>query len=137
MIATLLMRDSGCGCRGSWCRIKRLNLEESDLNDASVELIAFALKSPNNEIKELNLDYWDVVSAENYLVPALKHPNCNLVKLSLSTYQHTEMALRVESMFRNRLALFVLLQGRAIEEIVLPVEAPTGGDVQVVGAALI
>ncbi|KAH6568919.1 hypothetical protein BASA62_005190 [Batrachochytrium salamandrivorans] len=82
-------------------RIKRLNLEESDLNDASVELIAFALKSPNNEIKELNLDYWDVVSAENYLVPALKHPNCNLVKLRA-----------------------------AIEEIVLPVEAPTGGDVQ-------
>ncbi|KAH9247217.1 hypothetical protein BASA81_015157 [Batrachochytrium salamandrivorans] len=92
-------------------RIKRLDLGYSNLNDASVELIALALQSLNSEMKELVLRYDDntAKSIEDHLVPALKHPNCNLVKLYLWTgpAMHREAARRVEDMFRNRLALFV------------------------------
>ncbi|KAH9255751.1 hypothetical protein BASA81_006145 [Batrachochytrium salamandrivorans] len=96
-------------------RIKRLILAHSNLNDTSVELIALALQSPNSEMKELVLLYdYTATSIEDHLVPALKHSNCNLVKLSLHTDHHTEAAGRVEAMFHNRLALFVLLQARQV-----------------------
>ncbi|KAH6561936.1 hypothetical protein BASA62_009498 [Batrachochytrium salamandrivorans] len=93
-------------------RIKGLDLEESDLNDASLEQIATTLKSPNNEMKELVLEYV-TSSIETHLVPALEHPNCNLVKLSLPAYPgHKEAAKTVEDVFYKRCTLFVLLQGR-------------------------
>ncbi|KAH9255835.1 hypothetical protein BASA81_006236 [Batrachochytrium salamandrivorans] len=92
-------------------RIKRLEIY-SDLSNASIALIALALQSPNSEMQELKLKYES--SIKNHLVPALKHPNCNLVRLSLLAYEpeHEEAAERMEDMFHNRLALFVLLQGK-------------------------
>ncbi|KAH9247095.1 hypothetical protein BASA81_015288 [Batrachochytrium salamandrivorans] len=96
-------------------RIKKLSVSYAILNDASVELIALALQSPNSEMKELVLRYDGnrARSIEDHLVPALKHPNCNLAKLSLwASQEHVETAQRVEDMFHNRLALFALLQGR-------------------------
>ncbi|KAH9256092.1 hypothetical protein BASA81_005868 [Batrachochytrium salamandrivorans] len=104
-------------------RIKRLDLGYSNLNDASVELIALALKSPNSELRELELWYNDntASSIETHLVPALKHPDCNLIKLSLLAYQeHREATRRVESKFCDRLALFVLLQGRQVRRLYCP-----------------
>ncbi|KAH9244992.1 hypothetical protein BASA81_017546 [Batrachochytrium salamandrivorans] len=94
-------------------RIKRLEVN-GRLNDASIELIALALKSPNNELRELVLLYDDntVSSIEDHLVSALKHPNCNLAKLSLwpGQAEHREAARRVEAVFRKRRTLLVLLQ---------------------------
>ncbi|KAH9247100.1 hypothetical protein BASA81_015293 [Batrachochytrium salamandrivorans] len=105
-------------------RIKRLDLEESDLNDASLEQIALALLSPNSEMKELMLLYDGntASSIKTHLVPALKHPNCNLVRLSLLTYEpeHKKAAKRVEDMFHNRRALFALLQGRQVKRRYCP-----------------
>ncbi|KAH9257343.1 hypothetical protein BASA81_004500 [Batrachochytrium salamandrivorans] len=95
-------------------RIKRLMLEDDRVNDASVELIALTLQSPNNEMKELVLDY-AASSIETHLVPALKHPNCNLAELLLLAYdEHKEAAKKVEDMFHNRRALFALLQGQQV-----------------------
>ncbi|KAH9251156.1 hypothetical protein BASA81_011055 [Batrachochytrium salamandrivorans] len=93
-------------------RIKKLMISRH-LDDASIELIALALQSPNNEMKELVLDY-AASSIETHLVPALKHPNCNLAKLSLFVHgsEHKEAAKAVEDTLRDRLALFALLQGR-------------------------
>ncbi|KAH9244991.1 hypothetical protein BASA81_017545 [Batrachochytrium salamandrivorans] len=120
-------------------RIKRLDLEDSDLNDASLEQIATALKSPNNEMKELVLKYDDgtASSIENHLTPVLKHPDCNLVKLSLQADQHKEAARRVEDMFRNRLALFVLLQGRQLRRRYCPLRRLPVEMFRLVAAALI
>ncbi|KAH9257344.1 hypothetical protein BASA81_004501 [Batrachochytrium salamandrivorans] len=97
-------------------RIKRLMLEGGRVSDASIELIALALKSPNNEMKELKVECAGSTMSgiKDHLVPALKHPNCNLAKLSLRAYRDREAAGRVEAMFRNRLALFVLLQGKQV-----------------------
>ncbi|KAH9256093.1 hypothetical protein BASA81_005869 [Batrachochytrium salamandrivorans] len=98
-------------------RIKRFE-GNSHLNTDSIELIALTLQSPNNEMKELVLLYEDntVSSIEDHLVPALKHPNCNLAELSLWAYhpRHEAAATRMEDMFYNRLALFVLLQGKQV-----------------------
>ncbi|KAH9246204.1 hypothetical protein BASA81_016238 [Batrachochytrium salamandrivorans] len=103
-------------------RIKRLALEDSTLDNASLEQICLALKSPSNELRELKLKYeGDTESTiEDQLVPALKHPNCNLVELSLRAYQHNEAANKVEDMFYNRLALFVLLQGQQARRLYCP-----------------
>ncbi|KAH6568916.1 hypothetical protein BASA62_005187 [Batrachochytrium salamandrivorans] len=103
-------------------RIKRLMLEGGRVSDASIELIALALESPNNEMKELSLWYDDTASSSTtHLVPALKHPNCNLAKLSFGAYlEHEKAAQRVEDMFYNRLALFVLLQGRQVKRRYCP-----------------
>ncbi|KAH6568920.1 hypothetical protein BASA62_005191 [Batrachochytrium salamandrivorans] len=99
-------------------RIKILELGDY-LNDASIKLIALALKSPNSELRELKLWYVNPMasSIENHLVPVWKHPNCNLAKLSFRVYHpmHKEAAKAVEAMFCNRLALFVLLQGRQVK----------------------
>ncbi|KAH9247097.1 hypothetical protein BASA81_015290 [Batrachochytrium salamandrivorans] len=96
-------------------RTKILDLGYSDLNDASIELIALALKSPNNEMKELVLPFGGntVSSIENLLMPALKHPNCNLAELSFRTFEpeHKEAARRVSSTFRKRLALLCCCRG--------------------------
>ncbi|KAH9250900.1 hypothetical protein BASA81_011288 [Batrachochytrium salamandrivorans] len=96
-------------------RTKRLGIDNY-LNDASVELIALVLQSPNSELKELSLWHGGMAnSIKTHLVPALKHPNCNLVKLSLLAYEEREeVAGRLEDTFRNRLALFVLLQGKQV-----------------------
>ncbi|KAH9262414.1 hypothetical protein BASA82_000516 [Batrachochytrium salamandrivorans] len=97
-------------------RIKRLDID-SYLSDASVELIALALQSPNNEMKELSLRYDDTASSSTtHLVSALKHPNCNLIKLLLWAYESEleEATKRVNYTFYNRLALFVLLQGKQV-----------------------
>ncbi|KAH9257345.1 hypothetical protein BASA81_004502 [Batrachochytrium salamandrivorans] len=104
-------------------RIKRLMLEDGRVNDASIAQIAIALKSPNSELQELALRYNDntASSIETHLVPALKHPDCNLIKLSLPAYQeHREAARRVESKFCDRLALFALLQGRQVRRLYCP-----------------
>ncbi|KAH9247214.1 hypothetical protein BASA81_015154 [Batrachochytrium salamandrivorans] len=96
-------------------QIKMLEIY-SNLSDASIKLIALALRSPDSELRELNLEYRNdtASSMENHLMPALKHPNCNLAKLSFRVYHpmHVETTQRVADMFRKRLALFVLLQGR-------------------------
>ncbi|KAH9248351.1 hypothetical protein BASA81_014025 [Batrachochytrium salamandrivorans] len=121
-------------------RIKRLDLEESDLSDASLEQIATALKSPNNEMKELVLWYDDDTesSIETHLVPALKHPDCNLVKLSLPAHPGLiEAAVRVEDMFHNRLALFVLLQGRQVRRLYCPLRRLPVEMLRLVGKMLI
>ncbi|KAH6572380.1 hypothetical protein BASA62_003429 [Batrachochytrium salamandrivorans] len=64
-------------------------------------------------MKELKLEYQNdtASSIEDHLVPALKHPNCNLAKLSLPA--------------------------GGIEEIVLPVEAIARGDVQIGGSGVV
>ncbi|KAH9249743.1 hypothetical protein BASA81_012539 [Batrachochytrium salamandrivorans] len=104
-------------------RIKMLEIY-SDLSDASIALIALALQSPNSEVKELRLWYDDntVSSIETHLAPALSHPNCNLVRLSFLAYrpEHKKAAERVEDMFRKRLALFALLQGRQMRRLCCP-----------------
>ncbi|KAH9261934.1 hypothetical protein BASA81_000590 [Batrachochytrium salamandrivorans] len=104
-------------------RIKRFDIG-SHLNDASIKLIALALQSPNSEMKELVLPYDGntVRSIEDYLVPVLKHPNCNLVKLNFWAFgpEYKEAARRVNYTFRNRIALFVLLQGKQVRRIYCP-----------------
>ncbi|KAH9248350.1 hypothetical protein BASA81_014024 [Batrachochytrium salamandrivorans] len=99
-------------------RIKRFYLESSNLNGTSVELIALALQSPNNEMKELKLEdaYSTMNGINDYLVPALKHPNCNLDKLVLWAYEleHEEATSRVTYTFLKRRALFALLQGKQV-----------------------
>ncbi|KAH6573772.1 hypothetical protein BASA62_002773, partial [Batrachochytrium salamandrivorans] len=102
-------------------RIKSLNVLYADLNDASIRLTALALQSPDSELRELKLEYTNdtTSSIETRLVPASKHPNCNLAKLSLSTYGGAKVAEH----FHKRLALFVLLQGRQGEETILPVDS--------------
>ncbi|KAH9255753.1 hypothetical protein BASA81_006147 [Batrachochytrium salamandrivorans] len=122
-------------------RVKRLKITSS-VNDTSVAQIALALKSPNSELRELVLPYDDSTesSIENLLMPALKHPNCNLVKLSFRTFEpeHKEAARRVNYTFCNRLALFALSQGKQVRRRSpcplrrLPVEM-----LRLVGAALI
>ncbi|KAH9249742.1 hypothetical protein BASA81_012538 [Batrachochytrium salamandrivorans] len=120
-------------------RIKILDIDDH-LSDASIELIALALKSPNNEMKELKLEYdRGAASIENYLMPALKHPNCNLVKLGLCTKEpYREAATRrVNYTFRNRLALFVLLQGRQLRRRYCPLRRLPVEMFRLVGKALI
>ncbi|KAH9255831.1 hypothetical protein BASA81_006232 [Batrachochytrium salamandrivorans] len=101
-------------------RIKKLKTDVH-LNDASIKLIVLVLQSPNSEMKELVLRY-AASSIETHLVPALKHPNCNLVKLSFRAYEpeHEEAAEKMEDMFHNRLALFALLQGRQVRRLYCP-----------------
>ncbi|KAH9244993.1 hypothetical protein BASA81_017547 [Batrachochytrium salamandrivorans] len=103
-------------------RIKRLDLSYITLDNASLELIALVLQSPNSEMKELTLWYdgSTASSIEGHLVSALRHPNCNLAKLSLQADQHREAAGRVEDMFHNHRALFVLLQGRQVRRQYCP-----------------
>ncbi|KAH9256831.1 hypothetical protein BASA81_004934 [Batrachochytrium salamandrivorans] len=103
-------------------RIGRLDI--GNLNDAFLAQIVLVLQSPNNEIKELVLGYTSLTmsSIENLLVPALKHSNCNLVKLSLWTYLSEDQtaAKTIEHKFRNRLALFALLQGQQVRRWYCP-----------------
>ena len=56
------------------------------------------------------------------MVPALRHPNCPLTKLSLSAYEpgHEAAAKAVENKFCKRRALFVLLQGQQIRRLYCP-----------------
>ncbi|KAH9251153.1 hypothetical protein BASA81_011052 [Batrachochytrium salamandrivorans] len=120
-------------------RIKTLEMC-SDLSDASIALIALALQSPNSEVKELMLPYGDIASSiETHLVPVLKHPNCNLVKLSFRAYEpeHEEAAKRVEDMFYNRLALFTLLQGRQVRRQYCPLRRLPVEMFRLAGAVLI
>ncbi|KAH9244359.1 hypothetical protein BASA81_018255 [Batrachochytrium salamandrivorans] len=99
-------------------RIKSLNVLYADLNDASIRLTALALQSPDSELRKLKLEYTNdtTSSIETRLVPASKHPNCNLAKLSLSTYGGAKVAEH----FHKRLALFVLLQGRQVKRRYCP-----------------
>ncbi|KAH9257736.1 hypothetical protein BASA81_004202 [Batrachochytrium salamandrivorans] len=100
-------------------RTKRLEIH-GQLNDDSLGLIALALRSPNNEMKELWL--WSeghmMSNIENRLVPALKHPNCNLAELHfIPDQQEYESAVKTMSEFHNRRALFALLQGQQFNGI--------------------
>ncbi|KAH9251506.1 hypothetical protein BASA81_010537 [Batrachochytrium salamandrivorans] len=116
-------------------RIKRLMLENGRVNDAYIKLIALALQSPNSELKDLRLWYDDMASSiETHLVPALKHPNCNLAKLSLSTYGG---GAKVAEHFHKRLALFVLLQGRQVKRRYCPLRRLPMEMLRLVGKALI
>ncbi|KAH9254491.1 hypothetical protein BASA81_007604 [Batrachochytrium salamandrivorans] len=116
-------------------RIKRLEID-GHLSDASFAQIALALLSPNSEMKELVLEY--AASIKDHLVSALKHPNCNLAKLSLPAFaEHRGVALRVESMFRNRLALFVLLQGRQLRRLYCPLRRLPVEMLRLVGQVLL
>ncbi|KAH9254477.1 hypothetical protein BASA81_007590 [Batrachochytrium salamandrivorans] len=117
-------------------RIKKLDLENSVLNDASVELIALALQAPNNELRELTSWYnWDAVSIKNHLVPALKHPNCNLAELNLLAY--VRPAKTMEATFRKRRALLVLLQGQQVKRRYCPLRRLPVEMFRLVGKALI
>ncbi|KAH6568921.1 hypothetical protein BASA62_005192 [Batrachochytrium salamandrivorans] len=81
MIATLLMR------LWLWLASRSSDQEIGDYSDVSmppIALIALALQSPNSEMQELKLKYES--SIKNHLVPALKHPNCNLAELSFLAY---------------------------------------------------
>ncbi|KAH9254261.1 hypothetical protein BASA81_007862 [Batrachochytrium salamandrivorans] len=93
------------------------------------------------ELRELVLPYVDdaASSIENHLVPALKHPNCNLVKLSFRAYEpeHEEATKRVEDMFHNRLALFALLQGRQVRRLYCPLRRLPVEMLRLVGEVLI
>ncbi|KAH9255306.1 hypothetical protein BASA81_006758 [Batrachochytrium salamandrivorans] len=97
-------------------RIKTLHVEDSHLGNISIELIALALQSPNNEMTNLGLWYSNqtMSSIENHLVPALRRPNCNLAKLRLLACQpeYEVRTDKVEMEFYNRRALFALLQGQ-------------------------
>ncbi|KAH9247094.1 hypothetical protein BASA81_015287 [Batrachochytrium salamandrivorans] len=119
-------------------RIKRLEIA-GHLSDAPIELIALTLKSPNNEMKELKLEYDDytATSIEDHLVPALKHPNCNLVKLGFDQIGNEARPRAVEDMFHNRLALFVLLQGRQVRRIYCPLRRLPVEMFRLVGEVLI
>ncbi|KAH9255839.1 hypothetical protein BASA81_006240 [Batrachochytrium salamandrivorans] len=122
-------------------RIKRLILECRRINDAFIKLIVLVLQSPNSEVKELRLWYGDNTASivKDHLVPALKHPNCNLAKLSLWAYDpdHEAAAKRVEDTFRNRLALFVLLQGRQVKRRYCPLRRLPVEMFRLVGKVLI
>ncbi|KAH9256397.1 hypothetical protein BASA81_005311 [Batrachochytrium salamandrivorans] len=120
-------------------RIKRLSLGNSIVNDASVAQIALALLSPNNEMKELRIDNWDKVSIETYLVPALRHPNCNLARLELVSFQSEREAVagRVTGPFHNRRALLVLLQGQQVRRLRCPLRRLPVDLLRLVGKMLI
>ncbi|KAH9247216.1 hypothetical protein BASA81_015156 [Batrachochytrium salamandrivorans] len=120
-------------------RITRLILECRRINDAFIKLIVLVLQSPNSEVKELRLWYGDNTASivKDHLVPALKHPNCNLAKLSLRADRDREAAGRVEAMFRNRLVLFVLLQGRQVGRLYCPLRRLPVEMFRLVAAALI
>ncbi|KAH9261462.1 hypothetical protein BASA81_000118 [Batrachochytrium salamandrivorans] len=115
-------------------RIKKLDIY-GHLNDASIELIALALQAPNNEMKKLRLTYNDMASSiETYLVPALRHPNCNLAKLGLPTYGGSAKTIQV---FRKRRALFALLQGQQVKRRYCPLRRLPVEMFRLVGKALI
>ncbi|KAH9255829.1 hypothetical protein BASA81_006230 [Batrachochytrium salamandrivorans] len=122
-------------------RIKKFYLESSNLNDASIKLIALALQSPNNGMKELRLTYDDhtIRFIESHLVSALRHPNCNLAELRLCTYEpeHNEAVKAVEGAFRDRIALFVLLQGRQVRRRYCPLRRLPVEMFRLVGKVLI
>ncbi|KAH9261933.1 hypothetical protein BASA81_000589 [Batrachochytrium salamandrivorans] len=121
-------------------RNKRLEVDDH-LNDASTGLISLALQSPNSELRELVLSYGDdaVSSIENHLVPASKHPKCNLTKLSLRVLEpELEAAAKtIEDMFYNRLALFALLQGQRVRGRYYPLRRLPVEMFRLVGMALI
>ncbi|KAH9249701.1 hypothetical protein BASA81_012497 [Batrachochytrium salamandrivorans] len=104
-------------------RIKQLMLKCS-LNDASIELISLLLQSSDSELRELVFPYNShmMTGIENHLMPALKHPNCNLTKLILFVHQpgHQTAAKTIEDNFRNYRALFVLLQGQQMKKLYCP-----------------
>ncbi|KAH9251500.1 hypothetical protein BASA81_010531 [Batrachochytrium salamandrivorans] len=121
-------------------RVKRLDSSHNELNDASVVQIALALKSPNSELRKLELEYEGDTerSIEDQLVPALKHPNCNLIKLHLvARREHKEAAKKVEDRFHNRRALFVLLQGRQVKRRYCPLRRLPVEMFRLVGMVLI
>ncbi|KAH9251149.1 hypothetical protein BASA81_011048 [Batrachochytrium salamandrivorans] len=119
-------------------RIKRLDID-GPFNDASFAQIALALQAPNSEMRELKLEYYynTMSGIENHLMLALRHPNCNLAKLSLLAHQHGEAARSVESKFRNRRALFALLQGQQVRRLYCPLRRLPVEMLRLVGMALI
>ncbi|KAH9260076.1 hypothetical protein BASA81_001848 [Batrachochytrium salamandrivorans] len=121
-------------------RIKRLILGRSRVSDAAVAQIALTLQSPNNEMKEFKLECnWDAASIENHLLPALKHPNCNLAELSFRAYgpEHKAAAERMEDMFYKRLALLALLQGQQVRRLYCPLRRLPVEMLRLVGKVLI
>ncbi|KAH9250867.1 hypothetical protein BASA81_011255 [Batrachochytrium salamandrivorans] len=118
-------------------RIKRLDVD--CLNDASIKLLALALQSPNNEMKELQL--WNdsdmKSSIKDHLVPALKHPNCSLAKLYLFTIPPHEADKTVEDRFYKRRKLFALLQGQQVRRLYCPLRRLPVDLLRLVGAMLI
>ncbi|KAH9256090.1 hypothetical protein BASA81_005866 [Batrachochytrium salamandrivorans] len=121
-------------------QIKMLEIY-SNLSDASIKLIALTLRSPDSELRELNLEHRNdtASSMENHLMPALKHPNCNLAKLSFRVYHpmHVETTQRVADMLRNRLALFALLQGQQVRRRYCPLRRLPMEMFRLVGMVLI
>ncbi|KAH9247101.1 hypothetical protein BASA81_015294 [Batrachochytrium salamandrivorans] len=119
-------------------RIKTLDISDAYLNDASIKLIALALQSPNNEMKDLALLYNDDMasSIENHLVPALMHPNSVHLRFRTQHPRHEAATKTMQRQLRNRRVVCVVA-GAASEEIVLPVEAPARGDVPVGGYGVV
>ncbi|KAH9260426.1 hypothetical protein BASA81_001596 [Batrachochytrium salamandrivorans] len=90
---------------------------------SAFDFVSSVLEHPNNEMKELSLWYDDdAASIKTHLVPALRQSNCNLAELSLWAYEpeQEEVTKAVEDMFRNRLALFALLQGQQVRRLYCP-----------------
>ncbi|KAH6561938.1 hypothetical protein BASA82_000622 [Batrachochytrium salamandrivorans] len=120
-------------------RIQRLMISRH-FSDASFAQIALALQSPNSEMRELVLEYNRPAGGSvKTLVSALKHPNCNLAKLSLCTNspRHEAVAKRIESKFRHRLVLFALLQGRQARRLYCPLRRLPVEMFRLVGMVLI
>ncbi|KAH9254271.1 hypothetical protein BASA81_007872 [Batrachochytrium salamandrivorans] len=90
-------------------------------------------------MKELVLSSYsgEKASIKNHLLPALKHPNCNLIKLSLLASQEHSATGKNGGGYVLQAPCVVFVTGAASEEKALPVEAIADGDVQIGGAALI
>lgn len=118
---------------------KRLEIG-GNLDGASIAQISLALQPSNSEMKELSLWYTSrtISGIENYLVSALRHPNCNLVKLRILAYEleHKAAAKTMEDKFCNCLALFVLLQGQQVRRLCCPLRRLPVGLLRLVGKAL-
>ncbi|KAH9246205.1 hypothetical protein BASA81_016239 [Batrachochytrium salamandrivorans] len=119
-------------------RIKRLDFD-GFLNDASIKLIALALQSPNNEMKDLALLYNDDMasSIENHLVPALMHPNFVHLRFCTQHPRHEAATKTIQRQLRNRRALFALLQGQQVRRKYCPLRRLPVEMLRLVGAALL
>ncbi|KAH6572378.1 hypothetical protein BASA62_003427 [Batrachochytrium salamandrivorans] len=100
------------------------------LNDASIAQIAIALSLPTR-VRELSVaGTWTTRKQyQDSSCSSVEAPRLQLGQANFLRYE-PEAAKEWRIMFRKRLALFVLLQGRQVKETVLPVEAIARGDVQ-------
>ncbi|KAH9259545.1 hypothetical protein BASA81_001966 [Batrachochytrium salamandrivorans] len=99
-------------------RVERLEL---DLDELSIEQVSLALQSPGNQLRELCLGFCDT-GVDSILVPALRHPNCGLTRLQLTSALPGRKPVldRIQQNFSQRVALFTLLQGQQVRRLYCP-----------------